>query len=229
MLPVDAFMTPTTTSSSSSSLSSSVLPGRTAIRKNWAVDATADSSVFDLKPEPEGGEVLTPIKTLEGSRMKKMKSVDNIKSDNGNQVYEFWLTAKAEGALIKSIHSEVLKESAKKANFPGFRKGQVPPYAMPQIRGFAVSEAIVRTCQSAVDAYGLKSLSGSDGEVDVREDITEMNKSYKVGDDLYFTGTFKATFDQDVSTSSASSVTDAIDAVADVIDVETVSTDAGSD
>lgn len=169
----------------------------------------------DVKPEPDGGEELTAIKTLEGSRMKKM-SESTVMSENGSQVYEFWLSAKVEGELVKSLHSEVLKESAKKANFPGFRKGQVPPYAMPQIRGFAVSESIVRTCQSAVDAYGLKSLKGSDGEVNVLEDITELAKTYKLGDDIYFTGTFKATFDQQVAVDT---VSDAIDAVADVVDV----------
>mmetsp|Transcript_60506 Transcript_60506/g.148447 ORF Transcript_60506/g.148447 Transcript_60506/m.148447 type:complete len:223 (+) Transcript_60506:103-771(+) len=170
----------------------------------------------ELEPEPEGGDELTAIKTLAGSRMKKMSPVDNIKSEDGSPVSEFWLSAKVEGSAVQSIHSEVLKESAKKANFPGFRKGQVPPFAMPQIRGFAVSEAIVRTCQAAVDAYGLKSLKGSDGEVNVNEDIEELSKTYKVGDDIFFTATFKASMDEEVSVDS---VSDAIDAVADVVDV----------
>jgi hypothetical protein len=39
-------------------------------------------------------------------------------------------------------------------------QGQVPPYAMPQIRGFAVQEGIVQTVKAAVDAYGLKALAG---------------------------------------------------------------------
>ena len=170
----------------------------------------------ELKPEPEGGEELTAIKTLAGSRMKRMSPVDNIKSEDGSPVFEFWLSAKVEGPAVQSLHSEVLKESAKKANFPGFRKGQVPPFAMPQIRGFAVSESIIRTCQSAVEAYGLKSLKGSDGEVNVNEDIPELAKTYKLGDDIFFTATFKASMDEEVSVDS---VSDAIDAVADVVDV----------
>jgi Bacterial trigger factor protein (TF) len=78
----------------------------------------------ELVPEPEGGEVLTAVKTMEGSKMKTMGENPDISSNDG-QVYKFWLTAKVEGSLVKEIHSEVLKESAKKANFPGFRKGQV--------------------------------------------------------------------------------------------------------
>jgi hypothetical protein len=66
---------------------------------------------------------------------------------------------------------------------------------MGQIRGFAVQESIIRTCQSAVDAYGLKSLSGSDGEVEVNEDIPAVAEKYKLGDDLQFTATFNGVFD----------------------------------
>ena len=109
----------------------------------------------------------------------------------------------------------VLKESAKKANFPGFRKGQVPPFAMPQIRGFAVQESIIRTCQSAVDAYGLKSVSGSDGEVEVLEDIPELAKSYKLGDDIEFTATFNASEDPDVEREEGT-----IEAEAEVVESE---------
>ncbi|KAG7349750.1 bacterial trigger factor-like protein [Nitzschia inconspicua] len=156
----------------------------------------------ELVPEPDGGTVLTAVKTMEGSKMKNMGENPEITSKDG-QVYKFWLTAKVEGSLVKEIHGEVLKQSAKKANFPGFRKGQVPPYAMPQIRGFAVEESIVRTCQSAVDAYGLKSLSGTDGSVDVLEDIPAVANEYKLGDDLQFTATFNAIFDPTLTKSTS--------------------------
>lgn len=75
---------------------------------------------------------------------------------------------------------------------------------MPQIRGFAVEESIVRTCQSAVDAYGLKSLKGSDGNVDVLEDIPEVANKYKLGDDLQFTATFNAIYDPEIAKLSSS-------------------------
>ena len=71
---------------------------------------------------------------------------------------------------------------------------------MPQIRGFAVQEGIVQTCQSVVDAYGLKAISGSDGDIQVLEDIPEMAKSYKVGDSIQFTAKFNAIFDPEKKT-----------------------------
>ena len=167
-----------------------------------SVPSSAMMAVGELVAEPEGGEEITAVKTFPGSRMKKMGDAENLTGvreagddADGETISKYWLRAKVEGSLIKEIHSTVLRESAKKANFPGFRKGQVPPFAMPQIRGFAVEEAIVRTCQSAVDAYGLKSVSGSDGEVEVLEDIPEVAKAYKLGDDLEFTAFFNASED----------------------------------
>lgn len=91
----------------------------------------------ELTPEPEGGEELTKISSsLEGSRMKNMGA-----DEEGEEgVYKFWLTATADGALVKKLRVQTEKEASRKANFPGFRKGQVPPYAQPQITGFAVQE-----------------------------------------------------------------------------------------
>ena len=180
----------------------------------------------ELVAEPEGGEEIQPVKTMAGSRMKNMGEAEGLSgvrseedAETQGTINKYWLTAKVEGSLVREIHQTVLKESAKKANFPGFRKGQVPPFAMPQIRGFAVQESIVRTCQSAVDAYGLKSVSGSDGEVEVLEDIPEVAKAYKLGDDLEFTATFNAVVDPELAPAAASD--DAEKSSADgVVDVE---------
>jgi Bacterial trigger factor protein (TF) len=166
-------------------------------------------AAVELEPEPEGGRTLTAVKTMAGSHMKNMgEAPEGTKSDDGSTVYKFWLKARAEGALLKDIHSTVLRDASKKAEFPGFRKGQVPPYAMPQIRGFAVQEGIIRTCQSAVDAYGLKSLSGSAGEVQVLEDIPALASSYKLGDDVEFTATFNAIYDPALQTSTEDGIID---------------------
>jgi len=177
-------------------------------------------AAVELVADPEGGDEISAVMTMPGSRMKNMGDAEGLTgvrtdSDYGEgTVSKYWLRAKVEGALVKEIHSTVLKESAKKANFPGFRKGQVPPFAMPQIRGFAVEEAIVRTCQSAVDAYGLKSVSGSDGQVEILEDIPEVARAYKLGDDLEFTAFLNAVVDPDLEPATEESSEDG------VVDVE---------
>jgi len=63
---------------------------------------------------------------------------------------------------------------------------------MPQIVQFAIQESIIKTVESAVEAYGLESLPGSDGEVTVHEDVAGMSKGYQVGDPLPFTATLNA-------------------------------------
>lgn len=86
---------------------------------------------------------------------------------------------------------------------------------MPQIRGFAVQEGIIQTVQSAVNAYGLKSISGSDGEVEVLEDIPEIAKVYKLGDNVQFTATFRAIVDPELVPNEQPTPADS-----EVIDVE---------
>jgi len=66
-----------------------------------------------------------------------------------------------------------------------------------QIRGFAVQEAIVQTAQSAVGSYGLKTIKGEFGNLEVLEEVSEIAKSYKDGD-IVFTATINAIFDPDL-------------------------------
>lgn len=149
---------------------------------------------YELVAEPEGGEEIQAVATMTGSRMKNMGKNTSLKSDKG-EVYTFWLNAIADGKMIAEYRKTVEKDASKKANFPGFRKGQVPPYAQPQLTMFAVQEGIIKTCESAVAAYGLKALPGSDGSVEVHEDIKDICKGFKVGSSVEFTATFAAVFD----------------------------------
>ncbi|KAL7455784.1 hypothetical protein ACHAWC_007315 [Mediolabrus comicus] len=177
------------------------------------VSSSTSLYAAELKPEPEGGEELTKMSSsMEGSRMKNMGPGD------GEGVFKFWLSAIADGAQVKQIRQQTEKEASKKANFPGFRKGQVPPYAQPQITTFAVQEAIIKTCENSLEAYGLESLQGSAGEVTVNEDIKDICKGYKVGTDIPFTATYMGKFDANIHTASASEEVEEDN----VVDVEVV-------
>ena len=103
----------------------------------------------------------------------------------------------------------------------------MPPYAQPQITQFAVQEAVIQTVEGVVEAYGLKSLKGSDGEVTVHEDVTALAKAYKTGDSIAFTATLNAAYDpekqQQQSSAAATAATDSGDeGDAVVVDVEAV-------
>ena len=85
------------------------------------VVSTALSMAYAMTPEAEGGEELTPNSSLPSCRMKKMEARPDIRSDIG-PVSKFWLTAEADGTMIKEYRKQLLKDASKKANFPGFRK-----------------------------------------------------------------------------------------------------------
>ncbi|KAL7538198.1 hypothetical protein ACHAXR_008353 [Thalassiosira sp. AJA248-18] len=171
----------------------------------------------ELKPEPEGGKELTKMSSsMENSRMK------NMGAEEEEGVYNFWLTATADGEKIKKLRVQTEREAGKKANFPGFRKGQVPPYAQAQITGFAVQEALIKTCEESLEAYGLESLPGSSGEVTVNEDIKDLVKGYKVGTDIAFTATYRGKFDSAVHAAMESSTEEETSAEDVVVDVEAV-------
>ena len=210
------------------------------------------AALVELEPEPAGGEELTATTTLPGCRMKQMgpavQDTSNVEN-KGLEVFEFWMTAEADGALFQEIRTQLLKDASRKANFPGFRKvcmcrlfatlvcvsflackchaksrgivrdsrthclrrhhfwqGQVPPYAMPQITRFSVQESIIKTVEAAVQAFGLKSLAGSDGEVNVKEDVQEIASKIQMGDSIPFTATLCAAFAETTSDSSETAV-----------------------
>ena len=80
---------------------------------------------------------------------------------------------------------------------------------------FAIQEAVIKTCEQSLEAYGLESLEGSAGEVTVKEDMQKISKGYKLGNDIPFTATYKGKFDAAVQSSAAESGGDDV-----VVDVE---------
>eukprot|EP00559_Dactyliosolen_fragilissimus_P006000 CAMPEP_0184865782 /NCGR_PEP_ID=MMETSP0580-20130426/19052_1 /TAXON_ID=1118495 /ORGANISM="Dactyliosolen fragilissimus" /LENGTH=192 /DNA_ID=CAMNT_0027365101 /DNA_START=102 /DNA_END=680 /DNA_ORIENTATION=+ len=191
------------------------MPKQSRARKDYTVSPLL--MAVELVAEPEGGEELTAIESMPFCRVKNLGADDEVNSEDGSQVYSFWMTAEADGALIKKYRTQVEKDASKKANFPGFRKGQIPPYAQPQMTMFALQEGIIKTCEGAVSAFGLNSLSGSDGSVEVHEDVQEMAKGYKVGTNVKFTASFKATMDL-----SQTEPADVDDSSGDIVDAEIV-------
>ncbi len=78
-----------------------------------------------------------------------------------------------------------------------------------------------------MEAYGLESLPGSDGEVTVHEDIKDLVKGYKLGDDVAFTATYRGKFDAALhaaveSSPEKSSSKDVVVDVEAMLDVESV-------
>jgi hypothetical protein len=88
-----------------------------------------------------------------------------------------------------------------------------------------VQETIIKTVEAAVAAFGVTSISGSDGNVEVNEDVTEMCKGYKEGMSLQFTATLNCALKETVvpvpevkeATSAAVDMADVVDAVVEEV------------
>jgi ABC-type ATPase with predicted acetyltransferase domain len=98
-------------------------------------------------------------------------------------------------------------------------QGQVPPWAQPQITNFAVQESIVKTVEAAVVAFGITSLSGTEGNVEVNEDVSQMSKGYKEGTSLQFTATLNCAL---AEVKAAPVIDDEVEATSDVVDMADV-------
>lgn len=173
---------------------------------------TGEKKIMDLElvAEPEGGEEIAPL-TAGGAekagyaiRLKDMGPVGEddeayyLNEELGRMVHNFWLTAVADGNEIEKTRTMVLKQSAKNADFPGFRKGQIPPYAQPKMTNFALQEVLVTSCQEAITRFGVNEINeGQLGAVTFNENVDEMSKNYsiKAFPSVPFTANFRATFD----------------------------------
>ena len=63
-------------------------------------------------------------------------------------------------------------------------------------------------------------MSGSDGEVEVLEDIPEVAKTYKLGDDLEFTATFNGIEDPAAQPKEEPAADDVVDVEAEAVEAE---------
>lgn len=88
-----------------------------------SIRMTPLNMAVELTPEPEGGKELTASSTIADTRMKDMGEYDGeLEGEVDGTVHTFWLSSVADGELIKKTRTQLSKEAARNANFPGFRK-----------------------------------------------------------------------------------------------------------
>ena len=97
------------------SSSSAFLIQQSPMHMTTATTTTSTSRMaqVELIPEPEGGQELIPLNTMDGTRFKLVDKVDSLTSDDGT-VYKFWMQTVAKGELIQQFKMDILKESKKK-------------------------------------------------------------------------------------------------------------------
>lgn len=164
---------------------------------------------IELVAEPEGIEVSRIVPESDADtndivvRLKDLGPVDSsdpaykLKDKLGTEVHNFWLTSVADGGEIEKTRRVIVRDAAKNANFPGFRKGVVPPFAQGKMTTFALQEIMVKSCQNAIQIFGVNEINEDElGSVTFNEDMDALTAKYdtKKYPNVPFTANFRGTF-----------------------------------
>mmetsp|Transcript_24369 Transcript_24369/g.28072 ORF Transcript_24369/g.28072 Transcript_24369/m.28072 type:complete len:304 (-) Transcript_24369:13-924(-) len=194
----------------------------------------------DLVAEPEGDDMprLVPLENDTSLiRLKDLGPVDEsdeayaLKDKLGSSVHNYWLTAYADGSNIGKTRNEIVREASQNADFPGFRKGVVPPYAQGKMTTFALQEVMVQSCQAAILPFGVNEINEDElGVVTFKEDMDDITARYdaKRYPSVRFTATFRGLPPTAEEVATAKAAAAAEPAAEGAIDVDSSASDASS-
>jgi len=170
--------------------------GRAVSQRN-AAPAVQES--IERGEKPEGDEIACPVDDVELIRLGEPIAVEDSSCDEGEANFEYWMRMTVPGEKTQEYFSKLMAEAKRNANFPGFKKGQIPPYARPQMVYFCLEEAINVGMLDALEAASVKPLEGENAKAEILEDIKALSKTYKPGNEFTFTAKLRAkqTFDGD--------------------------------
>ncbi|CAM9257511.1 unnamed protein product [Ectocarpus fasciculatus] len=135
-----------------------------------------------MRMEVEELEQLNPA--IKG---KKLEIVDEAEG-----VWKYEFDIEAPGPRTQSLNHRILREIKNKSDFPGYRKGEIPPRLMPEATKYVIEEVMNEGLQTALATYNLVGAKGDGSEADIKNDIEDMLKVFKPGKPLSFSCTFDA-------------------------------------
>eukprot|EP00188_Purpureofilum_apyrenoidigerum_P001982 Plantae.Rhodophyta-Purpureofilum_apyrenoidigerum.ctg21625.p1 GENE.Plantae.Rhodophyta-Purpureofilum_apyrenoidigerum.ctg21625~~Plantae.Rhodophyta-Purpureofilum_apyrenoidigerum.ctg21625.p1 ORF type:complete len:190 (-),score=46.88 Plantae.Rhodophyta-Purpureofilum_apyrenoidigerum.ctg21625:269-838(-) len=100
---------------------------------------------------------------------------------------KYRFSVEVSGGKSKEIFQNIFSEFKKNAKFPGFRKGQIPPFMKVEINRFALEECLSTSLSSALEQNNLKLCEGDKVIPDYTPKVSEMRKMFKPGQPLEYT------------------------------------------
>lgn len=70
--------------------------------------------------------------------------------------HKYTFTVTVDGTMSKDSYAVIMKDFKKNAQFPGFRKGTIPPFMLPKVKQFVILDCLEKTLTEAVKSEGLK-------------------------------------------------------------------------
>ncbi|KAG5177348.1 hypothetical protein JKP88DRAFT_85478 [Tribonema minus] len=116
---------------------------------------------------------------MDGVKATRLEAVDEAAG-----IYQYEFEIEIQGDVTQNIYNGIEKELRKKAAFPGFRKGQIPPFARKQVITFSVEEAVNESLISALAAHGLEKLEGKEGNAELTQQVEDLVAAFKPGKTL---------------------------------------------
>lgn len=82
----------------------------------------------------------------------KMEKLEDL--GNGAAKYQFKVDV--DGQMSKDSYVAIMKDFKKNAQFPGFRKGTIPPFMIPKVKSFVILDCLEKTLGEAVREQGME-------------------------------------------------------------------------
>lgn len=100
------------------------------------------------------------------------------------EIAKYKLVLEIPGTYSRQQRKKSLASLKKNANFPGFRKGTIPPFIKKDVDGFVLQDSITDVVSQACQELGLKPIDGDKGGPEM--DMDDMKSRFEVGTDFQF-------------------------------------------
>lgn len=118
-------------------------------------------------------------------RLISHEKLESLFGEEGpGEIAKYKLVLEIPGTYSREQRKKSLADLKKNANFPGFRKGTIPPFIKQDVDAFVLEDSISRMISEACVELDLKPIEGEKGGPEM--DLDEMKPRFKVGTDFQF-------------------------------------------
>lgn len=117
-------------------------------------------------------------------RLIAHEKIEVLSSSELSEQAKYKLQLEISGPYSKQKRRQSMQSLKARANFPGFRKGTIPPFIMKDVNGFILRDCVDDLVESAIRELDLSRIDEND--TDLEMDVDEMMKRFIVGEDFVF-------------------------------------------
>lgn len=112
------------------------------------------------------------------------EKLETVFGEGDSEIAKYKLVLNIPGTYSRKVRKESVRQMKKQANFPGFRKGDIPPFIRKDIDGFVLNDSVDDMVKEACNELKMKC---AEGEANVPQfDMEELKARFQVGTDCEF-------------------------------------------